>query len=97
MSEANASPVGRSHQVMTRTRILIAAVVILVVAGAVTGWKMLAGQESTDDAKVDVEFDGEPRARRTFHPGRGMPVRPIGLRFRGQHCAPVIAMDSTGS
>jgi membrane fusion protein (multidrug efflux system) len=38
---------------MTRTRILLAAVVILVVAGAVAGWKLLSGYESTDDAKVD--------------------------------------------
>src|SRR6185436_18316405 len=38
---------------MTRTRLLIAFVVILAVAGAFTGWKMLAGRESTDDARVD--------------------------------------------
>jgi len=53
MSGANASPTGRSHKVITRTRILLAVVVILAVAGAVTGWKMLSGHESTDDAKVD--------------------------------------------
>jgi membrane fusion protein (multidrug efflux system) len=38
---------------MTRTRILLVVVAILVVAGALTGWKMLGGSESTDDAKVD--------------------------------------------
>jgi membrane fusion protein (multidrug efflux system) len=38
---------------MTRTRVLLAAVLILVVAGALVGWKLLSGKESTDDARVD--------------------------------------------
>jgi membrane fusion protein (multidrug efflux system) len=38
---------------MTRTRILIAVALLLVAAGALVGWKMLQGKESTDDAKVD--------------------------------------------
>jgi membrane fusion protein, multidrug efflux system len=38
---------------MTRTRVLIAVVLILVAAGAVVGWRMLSGKESTDDARVD--------------------------------------------
>ena len=29
-------------------------------------------------------------AGRAFHPGRGIPVRPVGLRFGGQHCASII-------
>jgi len=38
---------------MTRTRVLLAIILILVVAGALAGWKMLSGKESTDDARVD--------------------------------------------
>src|SRR5678815_5281217 len=38
---------------MTRMRVLLPMVLILIVAGAVVGWKMLSGKESTDDAKVD--------------------------------------------
>src|SRR5262245_38299075 len=38
---------------MTRTRLLIAIVLILVAAGALVGWQMLSGKESTDDARVD--------------------------------------------
>jgi membrane fusion protein (multidrug efflux system) len=38
---------------MTRTRVLLAVVLVLVVAGALAGWKMLSGKESTDDARVD--------------------------------------------
>ena len=44
-----------------------------------------AGEARADDADVHVELDGEPRAIRAFHPGRGIPVRPVGLRFGGQH------------
>jgi membrane fusion protein (multidrug efflux system) len=38
---------------MTRTRVLLAVVLVLVVAGALAGWKMFSGKESTDDARVD--------------------------------------------
>lgn len=38
---------------MTRTRVLIAVVLVLAVAGGVLGWRMLSGREATDDAKVD--------------------------------------------
>jgi len=38
---------------MTRTRVLLAVILILVVAGALVGWKLLSGKESTDDARVD--------------------------------------------
>jgi len=38
---------------MTRTRLVIAVVLILVAAGALVGWSMLSGKESTDDARVD--------------------------------------------
>jgi membrane fusion protein (multidrug efflux system) len=38
---------------MTRTRVLLAVFLSLVVAGAFLGWKMLSGKESTDDARVD--------------------------------------------
>ena len=38
---------------MTRTRVLLAVVLILVAAGALVGWKMLSEGESTDDARVD--------------------------------------------
>jgi membrane fusion protein (multidrug efflux system) len=38
---------------MTRTRLLIAIVLILVAGGALVGWRMLSGKESTDDARVD--------------------------------------------
>jgi membrane fusion protein (multidrug efflux system) len=38
---------------MTRTRILLAVVVLVAVTGALVGWKMMSGSESTDDAKVD--------------------------------------------
>src|SRR5690348_1657940 len=41
---------------MTKTRVLLAAVVILAIAGGLAGWKMFAGQESTDDAKVDAHI-----------------------------------------
>ena len=38
---------------MTRTRVLISVVLILVVSGAIVTWKVMAGKESTDDARVD--------------------------------------------
>ena len=38
---------------MTRTRVLLAVILVLVVAGALVGWKMLSGKEATDDARVD--------------------------------------------
>jgi membrane fusion protein (multidrug efflux system) len=38
---------------MTRTRLVLAVLLILGAAGAYIGWKMLSGKESTDDARVD--------------------------------------------
>jgi membrane fusion protein, multidrug efflux system len=38
---------------MTRTRVLLGIVLILVLAGVFVGWKLLSGKESTDDARVD--------------------------------------------
>lgn len=38
---------------MTRTRVLIAVVLLLIAAGALVGWRMLSSKESTDDARVD--------------------------------------------
>jgi len=38
---------------MTRFRVLLGIVLILVLAGVFVGWKLLSGRESTDDARVD--------------------------------------------
>jgi membrane fusion protein (multidrug efflux system) len=38
---------------MTRGRVILAVVLILVVAGGLVGWRLLAGKESTDDARVE--------------------------------------------
>ena len=38
---------------MTRKRVLLAVVLILIAAGAFVGWRMLSKGESTDDARVD--------------------------------------------
>jgi membrane fusion protein (multidrug efflux system) len=38
---------------MTRGRVIIAIVLILAVAGALVGWKLLTGKESTDDARIE--------------------------------------------
>jgi membrane fusion protein, multidrug efflux system len=38
---------------MSRTRVLIAVALIVVVAGGIGAWKLMAGSESTDDARVD--------------------------------------------
>jgi membrane fusion protein, multidrug efflux system len=38
---------------MTRTRMLIAVALILVVAGVFVGWRLLLKRETTDDARVD--------------------------------------------
>ena len=49
-----------------------------------------AGKARADDADIDVELDGQPRAGRAFHPRRGMPVRAIGLGFGRQHEVPLV-------
>jgi len=38
---------------MTRSRVLLAVILLVGAAGAFVGWKMLSGKESTDDARVD--------------------------------------------
>jgi len=38
---------------MTKGRVILAVVLILAVAGALVGWRLLSGKESTDDARVE--------------------------------------------
>src|SRR5574342_775242 len=38
---------------MTRTRVLIAIVLIVIVAGVFVAWRLFSGRETTDDARVD--------------------------------------------